>query len=292
MQEIASCEKISVTAKFVAFFRAFAGIPYSQAIAEKCGASEAVRQILGNDLNNFLWLTPMIESRSVSVDYLVRRYIARHDNVKNIVNLASGFSPHGLICTRDRQINYLEIDLPKIIEEKEIIVRDIVGADKRSNLKFLAANVLSSFCFEEIEKNLGDGPVIIICEGLLPYFNALEKETLAKNIRYLLMKRDGVWITPDISSKERLKIILQMDPKLVKIMEVFSGVTGRDLEANSFDLTDDIRTFFKRFGFSIKEWKQCDIVQELHSLSLLSDIDKKKAIVILEKGRVWAMELE
>lgn len=281
-----SYSKISPTAKGVAYFRALADIPYSQAIADACKAREEIQKIFGVDVSNLLWLAPVIEARSKSIDSLVSKY--EH---ANIVELASGFSPRGLIFSRNPKINYLEVDLPDVIEEKRAIVRDIISVKSRPNLQFVSANILDDSCFEEIEKKLSAGPVALICEGLLPYFNCEEKNILTKNIRYLLMKRGGTWITPDISSKERIKMILQTDPNLAKVLDFFSGMSHCNIEANSFATLDDARTFFRGNGFKITEWKQCEIVPKLRSLSLLSDTEIKKIKAMLERGYIWTMEL-
>lgn len=290
------CEKISPTAKVVAFLRSFTDIPYTRALSDKSNAEEAAREIFKKhnvELDDFLWLVPVIEARHKSIENLLRvLYITLEQDYGDIVvDLASGFSPTGMIFSRDPKINYLEVDLPDVIEEKRAIVRDIISVKSRPNLQFVSANILDDSCFEEIEKKLSAGPVALICEGLLPYFNCEEKNILTKNIRYLLMKRGGTWITPDISSKERIKMILQTDPNLAKVLDFFSGMSHCNIEANSFATLDDARTFFRGNGFKITEWKQCEIVPKLRSLSLLSDTEIKNIKAMLERGYIWTMEL-
>lgn len=291
------CEKISPTAKVVAFLRSFTDIPYTRALSDKSNAEEAAREIFKKhniELDDFLWLVPVIEARHKSIENLLRvLYITLEQDYGDIVvDLASGFSPTGMIFSRDPNINYLEVDLPEIIEEKEVIVRSIVEAE-RPNLQFMAANVLDDRCFMNIENILGEGPVIVVCEGLLPYFNLEEKAMLANRIFSILDKKGGIFITPDISSKERLKAMLELEPKLVKAMEIFSGVTQRNLIDNSFESPDEAKSFFCEIGFNkIFELKLSELGLSLSSMPAISDTYQMKANAILKISKIWAMKLE
>lgn len=291
MNENASCEKISPTAKVVAFLRSFTDIPYVRVLSDKSNAEEIAREMFKKhniELDDFLWLVPVIEARHKSMDYFLSLFLDVGCG-DIVVDLASGFSPMGLIFSRDPNINYLEVDLPEIIEEKETIVRSIVEAE-RPNLQFMAANVLNDW---NIEKIIGEGQVIVICEGLLPYFNLEEKAILANRIFSILDKRGGIFITPDISSKERLRTMLKLEPKLVKAMEIFSGVTQRNLVDNSFESPDDAKDFFREFGFkNISERKLSELRLSLSSMPTIGDIAGSKANTILKISKIWAMKLE
>lgn len=292
-----SYSKISPTAKGVAYFRSLAGIAYSVEIARACDAKKVVREMFDIDASKLMWMAPIIESRYKSIDHAVREYIVHHRHVRNIVELASGLSPRGLICTKDYNINYIEIDLQDILNEKKKIVKNILSCDfcggiSRPNLKFIEGNVLHRETFDNLEIRLEEGPIVFICEGLLPYFSYKEKTILIKNIIHLLKKHGGVLITPDISSKERIKVMLQMDPNLAKAIEFLSGVTHCDIEANSFLSLNEARNFFGDNGFNVTEYRQCDIVPNLRSLSLVSDVEMPKVKAMLERGYIWAMELK
>lgn len=292
MSKNASCENISPTAKVVAFLRSFTDIPYTRALSEKSNAEEAAREMFKRhdiELDDFLWLVPVIEARHKSIEYFLSMLLKQQDHGDYVVDLASGFSPTGLIFSRDPNIGYMEIDLPEIIEEKEMIVRGII---ERPNLEFMVANVLDDQCFKKIENILGETPVIMICEGLLPYLTLEEKAILANRIFSKLSKGGGIFITPDISSKERLKTMLDLEPKLVKAMEIFSGVTQRNLFDNSFESSDTARDFFREIGFrNISERKLSELGLSLSSMPAAS-IDRSKANTILNLSKIWAMELE
>lgn len=293
MKGSVSCEKISPTAKVVAFLRSFTDIPYVRVLSEKSNAEEAAREIFKKhdiELDDFLWLVPVIEARHKSMEYFLSTLL-NIGYADYVVDLASGFSPMGLICSRDLNLDYLEVDLPEIIEEKEAIVRSIIET-KRPNLQFMAANVLDDQCFVNIENILGEGPVIVICEGLLPHFNLEEKAILANRIFSILDKKGGIFITPDVSSKERMETMISLEPKLVKAMEIFSGVTQRNLIDNSFESPDDANAFFHEIGFrTISERKLSELGLSLSSMPAVN-IDRSKVNTILKISKIWVMELK
>src|SRR5579862_9381945 len=106
-------DQISPTAKLVAYMRSLSDIPYSSEIANLCAAESAVQEFYGSER---LWLQkriPLAELRFKSLTSLLV-----DSGVDQIVELASGLSPRGLILTENPAITFIETDLPEILEEK------------------------------------------------------------------------------------------------------------------------------------------------------------------------------
>ncbi len=84
-----SPDKITPTAKFVAYLRTFAGIPYSEEIASMCGAKSAFQEILKEKLSEVLTddsaicavLAPIVEAHYRSVDFALNHFGFRKNDV-------------------------------------------------------------------------------------------------------------------------------------------------------------------------------------------------------------------
>ena len=276
-----SHDKISPTAKFVAYFRALAKMPYSQEIATACNAEAAFKEIVGEKAKDLLWMAPMIEARDASTDAALRRY-----GHGNILELAAGLSPRGLIWTEDPKIRYIHTDLPDILEESKRVMLDILRDQKRKRPLWLPLNVLIKAHFSAIGEYF-DGPIAVVNEGLLPYLSREEKARVASNIHRLLKKHGGVWITSDVIERATLEAMLKMDPVIAQVMQAISGFTGRNLEANSFASLADAEQFFAETGFKVIRWSQRELIPHLFS----RNVDHAKVVAMLERINVWAMEV-
>lgn len=289
MEAVASFDRISLTAKFVAYLRTLSDIRYSGQIALCCGAREAFNQIMGKVSDarpeDFFWMAPGVELRYKSVDAVLENH-----SFTNIVELAAGVSPRGLIWSRGGGITYLETDLPGILSEKKQIVSQILGNVPRAKLNFLAVEATNRQQFTAMEGLLEDGPAAILCEGLLPYLGRKEVGQVVANVYELLKSRGGIWITPDIFSGDRLKKILEIDPKVEEVMKAISEHTGRDFKANSFVSLESAERFYRDFGFKVDSYKQRELVPHLTSLERV-DVDEAKVKVMCDDAQIWTMEI-
>jgi len=280
---LAAHDRISPTAKFVAYLRTFTDIPYSAEIAVACKAEETFKEMVGENPQNFLWIALTVEMRYKSLDAALERYRS-----KTIIELASGVSPRGLIRSKDDSCNFLETDLPEILAEKKSIVTDILGDQPRENLHWMLVDVMKKEHFLNIER-FGEGPVTIINEGLLPYLSHAKKEKVARSIHRLLKKRGGVWITPDVYTSDRMKELMALDLHYLKVMRIISGRTGQNLQSNAFRSAEENEQFFTNLGFKLTKWNQCELVPRLTALNKV-EIDPKKLEIVKERGKIWAME--
>lgn len=285
MKEL-SHDRISPTAKFVAHLRTFSDIPHSNEIALACDAESEFMRLTKGKPQDFLWLAPMIEMRYKSVDAVLNIY-----QPTNIVELAAGVSPRGLIRSEDDCCNFIETDLPDILVEKHQTVRDILGSRLRNNLHRVAVNAVEDEELFPVGELLIDGPTVVLNEGLLPYLSIEEKGKVARNVYQFLKRKGGIWITPDVTSKDRMAALSSgANPRILQAIELLSGQTGRDFIENSFDSFEVAKDFFEGFGFKVSVRSQRDLVPHLTSLGI-SDGDPDLVNAMLERGKIWIMEV-
>ena len=116
-----SFEKVIPTARMVAYRRTFSDIPYSLEIFE---ALEDIKkrnnyEEIPADLKK-PELAPQFEARHKLIDKLIYQ-----THSKQILELASGFSSRGLSMSKEDNFNYVELDLPSVIKEKQQIIKGI-----------------------------------------------------------------------------------------------------------------------------------------------------------------------
>jgi O-methyltransferase involved in polyketide biosynthesis len=253
-------EKISPTAKLVAYSRTFTDIPFAKEIAIKSNAKQSFEEQTGDIRGSPIW-----EAR-----YKVTDKIIKEHGITQVLEIAAGLSPRGLSMTRNSDVVYVATDLPQILEEEKEIAQSILAQsnESRPNLHFQAVNALD---MESLSKAVTffkkDKSLAVITEGLLPYFSMEEKQTLAKNIHKIFSEYSGCWITNEVYGKNVLKKISELDNTAKNRLEhdeynIFSG-------QNVFSDDDEIKRFFEKEGFKIEKYTHSKIFGDLTSVKNL-----------------------
>jgi O-methyltransferase involved in polyketide biosynthesis len=263
-----SYEKISPTAKFVAYLRSFTNIPFAREIALETGAEKTFQELTGESKESTVRLAPFWEARYRVTDRILAEY-----SVTQVLEIAAGLSPRGLAMTEKPDVVYVVTDLPQVLDEEKEVAETILANSniRRPNLHFQPAN---AFDMESLSTAAAafecDRPIAIITEGLLPYLNRIEKEALAGNIQVLLRKHHGLWITSDVHSKQYLQETSKLDDNMQKRLTSISRATERTLESNVFADENDIKQFFDKAGFRMVEYPHSSVLEDLSSVKLLN----------------------
>lgn len=212
-------------------------------------------------------LAPEIEARYKLINKLLDKY-----NIKQVVELASGYSSRGLIYAK-KGCNYIELDLENVSKNKKEIL-NCIDKDIPKNLNIINGNALRKDDFKKIESYLKSNErITIINEGLLRYLTFDEKKIVAQNVYNLLSKYDGIWITCDVTHK---KFIDSQDKVLLNFNNHLSTVTSRNNLNNRFEDINHVKSFFGNIGFELIEiHKFSEIKDELYSINKLNIFDEK-----------------
>ncbi|HPT30069.1 MAG TPA: class I SAM-dependent methyltransferase [bacterium] len=278
-------EKVIPTAWMVAYRRTFSDIPFSQDIFAKL---EALRERkdqkeIPADLKR-PELAPQFEARHKLIDKLILQ-----TGFDQVLELAAGFSSRGLSMSKDNNFNYVEVDLPSVISEKEQIIKEIAEDHNfpiPNNLHFAPANVLNFAELEEATSHFDKTkPLAIINEGLLRYLTLEEKAQVGKNIHRLLEKYGGAWITSDISLR---KIFSQENTIMAGYVEKISELTGKDIVGNRFETEREAQDFFENLGYSIERHSFMEVLGDLVSPNNLK-LSETQVESVLEDAVVFVM---
>ena len=268
-------EEISPTAIVTSYPRIFTDISYEKEIynwlEKHCNEEVTLNKMLA----------PEIEARYKLTNKLLDKY-----NIKQVLELASGYSSRGLIYSK-KGYNYIELDLEIVSKNKKEIL-NCIDKDIPKSLNVISGNALRKDDFNKIESYLkSDEEIAVINEGLLRYLTFDEKKIVAQNIYDLLSKYGGIWITCDVTPK---KFMDSQDKALPDFNKKLATITSRNNLNDRFEDINHIKDFFGNIGFELVEiHKFNDVKDELYSMNKLNIKDEKiektlkNAIVVVMK---------
>lgn len=268
-------QEVSPTAIVTAYPRIFTDIPYEKEIFDW------LKRHCNTEVVLYKKMAPEIEARYKLINKLLNK-----SNVKQVLELASGYSSRGLIYSK-KGYNYVELDLENVVKNKKELLKSI-EQDIPHNLNIVNGNALRKSDLDKCKSYFkSDESLAVINEGLLRYLNFDEKRIVAENIYDLLSKHNGIWITSDVTPK---KFIKSQDNALQDFNKKVSNITSRNNLNDRFEDINHVKEFFGEIGFEVLEvHKFNEVKDELYSINKLNIIDDKidktleDAIVVVMK---------
>jgi O-methyltransferase involved in polyketide biosynthesis len=260
-------DKLSFTGDWLVVARTLTDIPYSQEIYEIL-----LERIKGTqmeiDFQKEFQSNKALITRRFEYRYKLSNKLMKENGAIKVLELASGLAPRGLQWTENPNVTYVEFDLPRKIEEKRQIVEKLLSHSKmkpRPNLYFEAGDVLNreDMITAVSHFHIGDGPIIIINEGLLRYLTHDQKKIMAGNIKYLLERLGGCWITPDINQSDPISGLERM-----KAREDY--LQSKGVHTQSFESVAVAKSFFEELGFFVEQRFFKEVFPEMVSTSRLN----------------------
>lgn len=271
--------RITPTAFGVTKLRAYSDIPYAEAVLKEIqGMPEVDDQIVYPPER-----APQIEARYKLVDRMIAK-----SQVRQILELASGLTMRGLAMTQDSEVEYVELDLPEMVTTKESLLRAVLSGDSQPpNLHIESGNALNVEDISKVARYFKPEPVTVIHEGLLRYLNFSEKTTVARNVRSVLKRFGGVWITPDITLKSVLAVDNSQAPGQNQVID---SIVGRTIADNAFESVDAAQQFFESLGFTVEPHPLTEVIDDLSSPKKLG-LNRKEVKRSLGEVTVFVMHI-
>jgi anti-anti-sigma factor len=111
------------------------------------------------------------------------------------VDLPCGYTPRFVQDARAGR-RYVGMDLPAVIADMEKVADALLSEEEKKLVSFKAVDATNYATLESALEGV-EGPLCITTEGLVMYFTDSEAEVFLDNIRLLLEKHGGCWITAD-----------------------------------------------------------------------------------------------
>ena len=242
-----SFNSISPSAKSLLLTKAFTSIPFAKEAVNLMGVEVDLDSVTKRK-NSYQFILRCIhfETRYLSINEALSLI-----NLNNIFEFSSGFSFRGLNKCSNPAISYIDTDLPEILETKRRLIEELAKkycTYSINNLKLQELNVLDKVAFTRIVNQFPSGPIAIVNEGLLMYFNQQQKQKLCSNLYDILQQRGGYWITADVYVKKDEQSTLSFD--------IFNKggrtfLNHHNVEEHKFESFETAKDFFYSCGFEI-----------------------------------------
>ena len=252
---------ISASAMSLLETRSFTSIPFAKESFKIISKTNSVESKEDNKFPKEVILRIMhFETRYLSINQGIRDI-----GFYKILEFSSGFSFRGLDLCKNPNIQYIDTDLPNIIETKKILVSELAKKYcdfQLINLFLQPMNALNEKEFFNTVSTFDSGPVSIVNEGLLMYLDIEQKEELCNIIHKILSTYGGYWITADIYRKGEIE---------GRNIDNFYKQKGKEflekhnVENNKFDSFEDAKNLFLRCGFEI--YKKIELEPKILSSS-------------------------
>lgn len=267
------------------YFRSFSDIPNAKEVSKLVDAESAFRNGTAGPFDSIRTIIPSMEARYKAVDALITE-----SGVKQVVEFAAGRTMRGM---NNPQWNYVHTDYDEEALEQIEHVAKAIRRGKSTNMHFARFNAITGEGLEEVLEPLKHEKVAVVHEGLGIYCTIEQKARIALNAKAILERYGGVYITPDIRTKQ--------DPSFHKLYPQYAGRVreqrakmGLDFEASRFENKNDAQRFFERLGFDAVIKQYSGIVGHLESLDalFLDKEERDRVEAVIRTFEVWRMKLK
>lgn len=220
----------------------------------------------------------LVELRYKMSDSIIRE-LSETENVKQAVELASGFTPHALELLESGVLNnYIESDLPINSTQKKEVNAAI---NPEISVSYASGNIYNSVAWEEIASQLKDGSVVIFSEGFMLYSTKEERDILANEAKSILEKHGGYFMFED-STRFHPEFIDH--PNFKPFFDKLAQVSNRGLGAIS---QEDMTEEWLQRGFDV------DRISENVHLSIESKLPEfsEEIELVKENYKMWKLSL-
>jgi len=277
---------VEQTAYVAAHVRKHAGIEYADEIALDSDIESAFREFdIGEERRTLVGFAPLIEAKWLTINQAVESR-----DYRNVLEIAVGLSPRGLVMTTNPDVTFVASDLKRMIGIHEREVRRVLkdSSEERSNYHFREVDVLEEDQIRAAIEVFDSKPVAVISEGFFPYLSKDQKSRAFGNIWRTLRSSGGALIACDITTKSRIKGYMNAGPEIDRVIKAISGSTSRDLYENSFDDEAELERMIQGVGFVSTRLSQEDVMHLLQSPAKL-EIDETKIRDLLKDNYVWCL---
>ncbi|MCA9641339.1 MAG: class I SAM-dependent methyltransferase [Polyangiaceae bacterium] len=247
--------RVGPTAHYTAYAWFRLGMPYAEWFKTETGARLFWSLRVGLE-----WLTSVTQNTPRLIDYLELRHRSIDHTLTRlapdrVVELGAGLSRRGVTWALDHGVDYVEVDLPHMVDaKKKLLLRfpKAIRSTLEERLSLVSADVLApdfeGWLAERLE---GSRRPVIIAEGLLGYFDTGERRRLASAIAGALRRTQHV---PRYSASFlcdlRVRSATSKTRVAVRAMRAAIRVVTRGRGAREdFDSEDAIYRLFTGAGF-------------------------------------------
>ena len=289
----AEFEPVSYTAYTSLFWLREAGVPEA---AEYAKATGKTHLLFTGKIKNFYTLQP------VNMLYHEMRYAAINQYVqqkgyKNVMDIACGFSSRGLYMAR-HGVKYIGAEFPAVAVTGNGYLQKCL---KPAELKLAAYEVVDATDKQQMlaAADKMEGPICIAMDGLLMYLTHEQQASVLQNIKAVLKKHGGCFVTSDFSARDFVmdasKVVY--DEKNAREVyresaKVYEEIAEADFDQKFFATDAEVQKFITAQGLKAQQIPLFSEPVKLYSEKGLNKVQLKRLDNLKKEKILWLITLE
>lgn len=194
--------------------------------------------------------------------YIEMRYAALNEyvagnNYRNVLDVACGFAPRSIAMARQGRM-FVGTDFAPSIAEIRTVLPDCLSHKQQKHIHYAVADA------EDLAGTMRaadwlEGPACITMDGLMMYLTREEQATVLKNIKAILEKHGGAYVTSDFLAREFVKAATAVvyDDKDAQrayrqSAEMYEKTANVDFDKAFFADADEAQKFIESQGLKAK----------------------------------------
>lgn len=293
-EEVYEAPPVSYTAPISLYWLYQSGVPeaaeYLEKIADDVNATEYAEYFKLKDLEN-------VNAAYAEIRYSSSNDFIKRNGYKNILDIACGVSPHGILAARNG-LNYVGVELPATVKIIEGYAPLFLKDNEKKFVSYAAADVTDTEEMKNAASKL-NGKICIIEEGLAMYLSREQQKALLQNVREILKEHGGAYITLDFVVKDFFTDIgkeLYDKKKAEELYKKSAGIYEEkgevSFEDTLFDNQKDAIEFIKAQGLNVEI---VPLFLNVPELNVYKELDKKQIKNLkkfAKKKYLWVMTVK
>lgn len=245
---------VSYTAYTSLYWLWEAGVPEAAEFSEAIGGEKV--SLSKDSVPHYEELAP------VNKLYIEMRYAALNEYIagnryQNVLDVACGFAPRSIAMARQGRM-FVGTDFAPSIAEIRTVLPDCLSRKQQKRVHYAIADAKDQVGMMRAADRL-EGPVCITMDGLMMYLTREEQATVLKNIKAILEKHGGAYVTSDFLAREFVKAataVVYDDKDAQRVYrqsaEMYEKTASVDFDKAFFADADEAQKFIESQGLKVK----------------------------------------
>lgn len=286
----AEFEMVSYTAYTSLHWLKEAGVPEAKEYAKAIGS----RALLDKDaIPDYKTLAP-INYFCHEMRYAALNQYIDENGYKNVMDIACGFSPRGLVMAREGK-HFIAVELDAVAVAGNGYLQKCLGDDEKKLASYEAIDATDKQAMLAAADKM-NGKICVVIDGLMMYLSNDEQAKVLQNIKAILQKHGGCLVTADFVARDFItQAAVTMygeknaDALYRESVQVYESVAEANFDKTFFTNAADAQRFIEKQGLHVKRIPLYDKPINLYSYRKLNKDQKERLEQMAKKDFLWVI---
>lgn len=223
-------------------------------------------------------------------------YIRAHD-YKNVYEIGCSYSPRLIPLVKDGR-RYVGAELAAVAMIADDLASRVLNKKYHSQFEYFDAPVTDRDAMLNAATFL-DGNVCVIEQGLMIYFNREQIAEMLINIKDILKKHGGCFVTSNFARKPYFAQIVEplygkdsVEPLYRRTRMLYEDVLGDPMFDDTFQSEQDAVQFLNNLGFNVEKAPLFTVEPNLYSFKNLNAEQVNALKQLAKQNYIWVLTLK